>query len=230
VYDAAAGVLVNSGQAVTPCPTEACDPRVPYRVLNDIVIFLTLEADQGQDLNDNGRSELVLQVLNVRQACHAGTAHGACHALAAVSAGTCTDTAEACATDAACPHGTCFVPPGGCIKDLGVSCDPTVNTCGPESFCRPRPGVPDSGTCQVVLGKCQSDADCASLDLEATCNDGSQDIERLASPLAERGKGALVFASAGLCVEASGQEQGSCRDDRDCPVGATCRQDVIVAA
>src|SRR5439155_4526914 len=43
VYDAATGQIVNSGQAVTPCLLEACDPRVPYRVLKDTVKFLTFE-------------------------------------------------------------------------------------------------------------------------------------------------------------------------------------------
>src|SRR5439155_10508005 len=113
-------------QTVTPCRLEACDPRVPYRVLNDTVKFLTFEGDQGQDLNDDGDTDdLVLQVLNVRQACHTGTMLGACHALAAVPAGICTDTGRACVSDTSWPSRSCFVPPGGCILDLGTCCDPT---------------------------------------------------------------------------------------------------------
>src|SRR5262249_39389558 len=40
VYDAVSDRLLNSGFAVTPCELEACDPRVPYRVLKDTVRFL----------------------------------------------------------------------------------------------------------------------------------------------------------------------------------------------
>ena len=47
VFDPASGMLCNSHQAVTPCFLEACDPRVPYRVLNNTVTFLTFEDDQG---------------------------------------------------------------------------------------------------------------------------------------------------------------------------------------
>src|SRR5262249_10553245 len=127
VYDATSWQpVLNSRQAVTPCKLEACDPRVPYRVLNDTVRFLTLEADQGIDLNGDGdTADLVVQVLNVRRASHTGTAQGACNVLAATSAGVCTTTAKACASDASCGGGKCFVPPGGCIRDLGVVCDPS---------------------------------------------------------------------------------------------------------
>src|SRR6185312_12423597 len=45
VYDLAARRLLNPGQAVSPCRLVACDPRVPYRVLNGTVKFLTLETD-----------------------------------------------------------------------------------------------------------------------------------------------------------------------------------------
>src|SRR5262249_43427392 len=60
-----ASCLINTGQAVTPCKLEACDPRVPYRALSHTVRFLTLEADQRQDLNADGdQGDLVLQVFN----------------------------------------------------------------------------------------------------------------------------------------------------------------------
>src|SRR2546428_10713340 len=73
-------MLCNSHQAVTPCFLEACDPRVPYRVLNNTVTFLTFEQDQNciggpncingaTDLNGNGSSsDLVLQTFNVAMA------------------------------------------------------------------------------------------------------------------------------------------------------------------
>ena len=69
IFDPATGLLCNSHQAVTPCFLEACDPRVPYRVLNNTVTFLTFEADQGEDLNGDGDTDdLVLQTFNVAMA------------------------------------------------------------------------------------------------------------------------------------------------------------------
>ena len=47
VYDVVSHTLRNTGQAVTPCAIEACDPRLPYRVLGSKVKFLTFEPDQG---------------------------------------------------------------------------------------------------------------------------------------------------------------------------------------
>ena len=73
VFDPASGMLCNSHQAVTPCFLEACDPRVPYRVLNNTVTFLTFEDDQGEDLNGDGDTDdLVLQTFNVAMAEAAG--------------------------------------------------------------------------------------------------------------------------------------------------------------
>src|SRR5262249_21283678 len=84
VFDPATGSLLDTQEAVTPCRLEACDPRVPYRVLDNTVTFLTFETDQGcpvgsdgciegadgrghSDLNGNGRADdLVLQTFNVR--------------------------------------------------------------------------------------------------------------------------------------------------------------------
>lgn len=56
--------LINTGQSVTPCRLEACDPRQPYRILGSTVKFLTFEADQGSDLNGDGdQTDLILQQL-----------------------------------------------------------------------------------------------------------------------------------------------------------------------
>ena len=69
--------LGASGQAVTPCRLEACDPRIPYRVAGDSVKFLTFECDQGgggvaigctspgggTDINGDGDAgDLVIQI------------------------------------------------------------------------------------------------------------------------------------------------------------------------
>jgi hypothetical protein len=67
-YDVAAhaGTLIATMQAVTPCRLPACDPRFPYRVTGDTVTFLTLEAEQGADLNGDGdMTDLILQHLDV---------------------------------------------------------------------------------------------------------------------------------------------------------------------
>src|SRR5581483_9958729 len=42
---------LNTHQAATPCTFEKCDARMPYRVSGSKVKFLTLENEQGGDLN-----------------------------------------------------------------------------------------------------------------------------------------------------------------------------------
>ncbi len=66
VYDAETDTLVETGQAVTPCRIEACDPRTPYRVAGGKVRFLTFETEQDEDLDGNGTiGGLVLQSFDV---------------------------------------------------------------------------------------------------------------------------------------------------------------------
>ncbi|MGH7789833.1 MAG: TolB family protein, partial [Candidatus Binatia bacterium] len=247
VYDPVTGTVLNTGLAVTPCRLEACDPRAPYRVLSDTVKFLTFESAQGADLNGDGdRNDLVVQVVNVRQACHTGSMAGACHALAAVTAGICTNTAQACAGDATCGGGTCFVPPGGCIRDLHTPCTlEAPDPCNAGEFCQPALGTPGVGTCQRREGACRENADCAA---PATCSDGGQTFNRLLDPLKQQNGGAAVFTGAGHCVEDFGtacqdraacgagafceagtcrREQGTCARAADCPTGSVCRQDLV---
>jgi hypothetical protein len=161
--------------------------------------------------------------------------------LGAVSAGLCTNTGRACATDTACTctgagcrPGLCFVPPGGCIKSLGTVCDPTARpgaagACAAGQFCEPTRDTPGQGTCQEVQGPCASTADCT--DPAAVCNNAGQDVQRLAGPLAapDGSAGAKVFTSAGRCVDEAGGEHGTCRTDSDCPLGALCHQDLLIA-
>jgi len=249
IYDAAAGVLHNTRQAVTPCRLEACDPRVPYRVRDDTVTFLTLEADQGADLNGDGdEGDLVLQVFNARQDCGGGP-EAACHTLAAASAGICTDSGAACAGDDACPSGSCFVPPGGCRRDLGTPCDP-LNGAGcnlATQFCQPLLGLPGQGTCAAIENACRSDADCTA---PATCSQSAQDFQRLMDPLSQQGGGAAVFTGAGRCTEnlavmcvLSAQcgagafcldglcrrQYGTCASQADCPPESLCQPDLVRA-
>jgi hypothetical protein len=277
VFDPAKGLLCNSQQAVTPCFLEACDPRTPYRVLNNTVTFLTFEGDQGEDLNgDDDMADLVLQTFNVAlaeaqglcgpavapalsaaaarartQVAHAGVHSGLVTTLAAATAGVCTTTGTACATDANCPNGRCFVPPGGCILDLGTACDPTgANVCPSGQFCQPTLDQPGVGTCHRLEGPCGSTADCAG---RAVCNPGNQNFNRLVGPLAKRAGGATVFTGAGRCVEdlqipctaatdctadafcdvgTCRREGGACRRDGDCPGTAPgrCVSNLVVHA
>jgi cysteine-rich repeat protein len=250
VYDAVGGLLLNSQQAVTPCRLEACDPRVPYRVRDDTVTFLTLEADQGEDLNDDGDlGDLVLQVLNVRQACSNGGPAGACHTLAAASAGICTDTGDACVDDGACPGGECFVPPGGCLFNLGTACNPTNGSgcIGDTQFCQPILGSPAQGTCYLILNDCRSDADCPG---SSFCSQANQDFQRLMDPLNETAASAAIFTGSGRCREDLGvactssvqcsadefcsggscqREHGVCANDDDCPTDSACEPELVRA-
>src|SRR4029453_18876911 len=119
---------------------------------------------------------------------------------AAATAGVCTNTAKACATSANCAGGTCFVPPGGCILDLGTACTPTSpGACPTGQFCQPAPNMPGQGTCGEVQGPCRSTVDCTA---PALCNVRSdQSFNRLVGPLVKRNGGATVFTGAGHCVE-----------------------------
>ncbi len=248
VYDAVAGLLLNGQQAVTPCRLEACDPRIPYRVGNDTVTFLTLEADQGEDLNGDGDlGDLVLQVLNVRQACDNGGPAGACHTLAAASAGICTDSGEACVDDDTCPAGDCFVPPGGCLRDLGTACNPINGSpCSPGvQFCQPILGQPTQGTCVAIENACQSDADCST---PAYCSHAGQEFNRLMNPLGNDESGDTSFTGSGRCSEDLGtactvssqcqpdevcdgsschRQHGVCASDADCPSGSACVPELV---
>jgi len=274
VFDPVTGLLCNTHQAVTPCFLEACDPRVPYRVLNNTVTFLTFEADQGEDLNGDGDTDdLVLQTFNVAMAEAAGACSpsaasalgasvrartqlapggvqaGLVTTLAAATAGVCTTTGTACATSATCAGGACFVPPGGCILDLGIGCDPiAANSCGTAQFCQPTPNMPRQGTCHEVQGPCRNtEDDCTA---PAVCNAGGQTFNRLVGPLVKRNGGATVFTGAGHCVEVGAtctattkcspgefcdggtcrREHGVCRTDADCPGGSACQQDLLTHA
>ena len=158
VFDLATGMLLNSGSAVTPCRLAACDPRQPYRVFTDSVKFLTLEADQGADLNNDGdMDDLVIQVLNVRtgvvrtigtvsqdtaaQSDPLGaplTPDQQAGAAVFVGAGRCVELGEPCGPDAACPSGA-SCENGTCVQDHGVCA--TVADCPAGSVCRPDPVV-----------------------------------------------------------------------------------------
>jgi hypothetical protein len=256
VFDLVSLQLLNTEQAVTPCPLEACDPRFPYRVEGDTVTFITSEAAQSGpvlapgcqptgtpgecDLNGDGDADdLVKQVFNAREAAAGAAADssglltaaarasappasaaGSVTPIAAVSAGICATTGLACASDADCDGGSCYLPPGGCIRVLGTSCfcgQSGCSGCSGDEFCVPLPGGSGAGTCHVNEGPCASQADCAA---PAVCRDAEADIQRLFAPVADLGTGGgeTVF-SAGTCVEDRGD---ICHVDADCPRKETC--------
>jgi cysteine-rich repeat protein len=255
VFDLDSDRLFHTEQAVTPCPLEACDPRFPYRVEGDTVVFITAESQQsgavlgtgcqpavdgGCDLNGDGDSrDFVKQVFNAREAAllagpnpgaaslassaaPASISAGGCvDPVASASAGICTTTGNACATDAECGAGSCYLPPGRCIADLGPGSPCSCNESGCSGcdedggqFCVPSVPIPSgggNGTCHEDQGSCSSQADCP--DPRATCEDAAADLQRLLAPTA-----AQALVSAGTCVE----ERGPCTSDAACDEGETC--------
>jgi len=213
---------------------------------------------------DGDADDLVLQVFNVRQVvqttaepptCPSLAAAdertstvadaemldptaGARRTLAAVSAGVCTNTGMPCATDEECDldgaPATCFVPPGGCIRDLETPCLPPTSEnphpCGDDAAC---PGCfcdLSTDTCKVAITKtCASDADCP---FPAVCSDVAQRLQRLVGPLSAPAGGGRLFTSAGRCVgpqrDGEEREHGPCRNDTDCPPDSDCVQDLIL--
>jgi len=148
VYDAVSGTLVNTGQAVTPCQLEACDPRQPYQVSGSVVRFLTFEPDQGgQDLNHDGNAtELILQSFDF--------CTGQVTVIGAVAPSSGQNPLDQ--TDEG--H-TFFSPAGRC--DLGVVCDPSADACGAGAFCEDDVCNPTSGRCARHTSiACTADADC----------------------------------------------------------------------
>ena len=259
VYDRATNTLLNLGETVRPCRFEACDPRVPYRVGRNTVTFLSFECDDGHgglvdagcpapggtDRNGDGdASDLVVETVDVRQLARAAQsgspAPSGARVLAAATAGLCTNTARACVSDRECAPGTCVVPPGGCIKDLGRPCDPKDPTeCRDATggFCDPVAGQPGVGRClQKLPPTCVSDVDCRNpavpgTDPTAVCNGSDQNFQRLVGPLSRaadrRSAGARAFTGTGRCMEdlgipcdplAGAGRPGACRG------GATCER------
>jgi hypothetical protein len=138
-YDLTNHVLRNSGQAVTPCALEACDPRLPYRAFAVTVKFLTRECEQGgsmfvgcntggTDLNEDGDArDLVIQILNVRT--------GSLRTVGAIdeNAGDIDDPLEDVLDEDEGGTET-FVSFGQCIEVLTAECD-TDAECPANQFC-----------------------------------------------------------------------------------------------
>lgn len=252
-----ADCLLNSRQTVVTCSFEACDPRVPYRVLNDTVRFLSLECGQGTaqtsgtcsgggtDLSGDGDvDDLVVQILNVHQATSANGATARQHPVASAASGLCLEDGRSCLVNGDCKPGTpCVVPPGGCTRDTGVPCGVSSPCPAAGQFCHPLPG--GAGTCMEVGGPCASDAECQN---GYVC--GKDTLGTLASPLVQQDGGTVVFTGSGRCIEslparcvagtdcgrgefcAGGtcrREHGSCRGNSDCPLQSHCEPNLITA-
>ncbi len=144
--------LGNSHQAVIPCPFEACDPRIPYRVFAHSVKFLTLECDQGggvmvgcpapggTDLNGDGdAADIVIQVYDIQ------TDHSTPY-------GTAKDGNSLQDGNVGGGDGSVYDSAGRCIETVGGTCNANAD-CDPGAFC-------DANTCKKDQGVCRTTSDC----------------------------------------------------------------------
>src|SRR5262249_12591398 len=120
-----ADCLHNSQDGVTPCALDACDPRIPYRIVGRQVKFLSFECDQrgmvtegcasgGTDLNGDtppDADDLVLRVFDLET--------DITRTVGTIAATTADPLGG---DDAGTDSGTVFVTSGRCIETLGGSC------------------------------------------------------------------------------------------------------------
>jgi Tol biopolymer transport system component len=143
VYDLASGTLYDTGKTATPCTLEACDPRLPYRVDGSHVRFLTLEAEEGTDLNGDGDPvDLVLQDFDF------------CSLVTRVVSTVRTDV-EAAVDPLAAHEGSqiVYVEAARCARP--TSCAGS-GICGDDAFCNP-----STGKCTLTVpALCGSDEQC----------------------------------------------------------------------
>ena len=255
VYDRTTGQIRTSYQAAQACFLDVCDPRVPYRVSGRTVTFLSLEAEQGGlDLNGDGQpGGIAVQVFNAAAPAVTPPPGPVSPGLllASVKIGVCNTNGASCASNTDCSGGTCFTPPGECLRDLGTACnvDPSAGPpqCPTGQFCVGSATNGNVGTCYDDEGACTSNASCTA---PATCQSVGQDVQRVPPPLTNQTAGAQVFASAGQCLASTGlacasadqcrpgelcdagfckRDTGPCRQSSDCKLG-TCSSRLITAA
>jgi len=172
VYDLASGAVVNTGQTAVPCDQVACDPRTPYRVLDDTIRFVTLESLQGEDLNGDGDTDdLILQIFNAAMAFNgassAALAAGrveipysrtamigdSLHAGYVTALGSVDILGPASSLMSGEPGGVAYTDVGRCVEILAASCAAGM-PCGGGQVCGAE------GRCERGLGPCRSDGDC----------------------------------------------------------------------
>ena len=164
------GAVVNTHQEIIRCPYEACDPRVPYRVLGRKVKFLTAELFQGsQDLNGDGDGiDFVLQTfdacsetivvggaIDTNTTTDPLTTPDPASQVVVTQSGRCIDTASS----------TTLLVPATCLVD---------EACPPGATCQPAPvviatsptqdadndGLSDAeDNCPTIANPSQADAD-----------------------------------------------------------------------
>jgi cysteine-rich repeat protein len=166
VYDTApGGGLISSGQAAIRCELEACDPRQPYRIAGETVRFLTLEQDQGVDLNRNGSTDdLIVQTFNPRSA-HV-TVVGEVNEQSSQLED---DPLAEVVIDEEQPGAQVFVSSGACIEQSETVCT-SDGDCAEGEVCYIPAESPD-GLCERFHGSCG---------LEQACPPGAQCMEERA--------------------------------------------------
>ena len=247
----AAGCLLSTESAASVCDRDACDPRIPYRVLEHSVRFLTLESEQNVNLNaDEDLDDVVVQTFQVTETLASTAPDPVVHALAEVPAGICSTSGAACLTAGDCLNGeSCHVPPGICTVPTATVCPPNGD-CGVGQACVQDPQVSGSpGFCHVIEGTCDTSSRCTNP--SATCREQGAGVARLVNPLTDASGGATAFPGAGRCLETSAtacdesmpcsngllceegfcvRDHGVCAIDDHCPPDIPCKADVIVAS
>ncbi len=177
LFDYETRTLINTKQTVLPCDLEACDPTLPYRVLDNTARFLTSEPIDGQDLNGDGDSDdVVLRVFNIAMALDnpdlstvvvtngtrvfTGTmtfgnmvVPGLLTPLSSVPARRHNDVSGLAPALTNLDGAVAYVRAGRCVEVFEATCSPT-SPCRSGEFCN------TEGLCEREHGVCLSDDDC----------------------------------------------------------------------
>jgi Tol biopolymer transport system component len=164
--------LHNSQESIRICQLDACDPRLPYRVLPDLVRFLSYECDQGGAVTNGCAAggtdltgdippfagNLVLQVFQLSTGTRRvigkvngtvtadGGTRGSGNPLGSGGSGNGDETAAG---------GVVYNSVGRCLEVLSFGC--AVNAdCEAGAFC-------DAGICQREQRVCVNDSDCTGV-------------------------------------------------------------------
>ena len=157
------GTVLNTRQAATPCTFEKCDPRIPYRVRGTKVTFLTIESEQGGDL-DGDHVVTGAYVLQTFDACTQVVVRGGDVDDSTNDPFTPPDDKSDVTTS---PAGRCvddtshelLTSPGSCRLNLPVS---VPSDCPPGSTCQPGRCIDDASPHQILPspGGCAVQSDC----------------------------------------------------------------------